>query len=75
MKVAGAPTWMTGCVAVGARRVLGQAVGAQVRHPQMARSFEQQVRRLHVAVDDTLLVGMVQRFRRLHPQPGDGPMK
>ena len=41
---------------------------AEIRHPQVAGPVHHDVCRLHVTVDDALLVGVMQRLGRLHRQ-------
>ena len=43
---------------------------AEVGDPELALQIEQQVRRLHVAVDDAVVVRVLQRFGRLFAEPG-----
>ena len=44
---------------------------AEVGDPELALQVEQQVRRLHVAVDDAVVVGVLQGFGRFFAEPGD----
>jgi hypothetical protein len=61
-------------VAAGRQPGVALEVGqAEIRDPQVARGVHEQVRRLDVAVDDALPVGVLQRFRRLGAEAGRFP--
>ena len=70
---------LRGHVADGAQDVAGvrQVVGlgrlgqAEVGHPDVAVVVQQEVRRLDVAVEDALAVGVLQRLGHLDADPGD----
>ena len=49
--------------------VRGGAGQPEIGHPEVAVSIDHQVGRLDVPVDDPDRVGVLQRLRRLHPQP------
>ena len=44
---------------------------AEIGHPQFALIVDEQIRRLHVAVDDAVFMGRVQCLGRLNAQAGD----
>ena len=49
-----------------------QARQAEVGNPKLTRGVNEQVRRLHVAVDDAVLMGVIERFGSLDAQLRDG---
>ena len=45
---------------------------AKVRQPHGAMQIQQQIRRLHVSVDDSAMMRVIQCIRDLFTDPGDG---